>query len=140
MDTVAHHLTYKLVRSHTRSVILQTMSPVNISFIHSELVDREEVARVCATTLPVRKSKYSYLAEKAVSEFQQRWQEEVAFTYCGGSSPQGPVTAFFPPESKQDRVEVFTKLIEYFFAHDVQLLLIRLLSLLFPTVSIAFSY
>ncbi|BCS01114.1 bifunctional terpene synthase/polyprenyl synthetase family protein [Aspergillus luchuensis] len=110
------------------------MSPVNISFIHSELVDREEVARVCATTLPVRKSKYSYLAEKAVSEFQQRWQEEVAFTYCGGSSPQGPVTAFFPPESKQDRVEVFTKLIEYFFAHDVQLLLIRLLSLLFPTI------
>ncbi|RAH57216.1 terpenoid synthase [Aspergillus piperis CBS 112811] len=94
------------------------MSPVDISFMHSELVDREEVARVCATTLPVRKSKYSYLAEKAVSEFQQRWQEEVAFTYCGGSSPQGPVTAFFPPECKQDRVEVFTKLIEYFFAHD----------------------
>ncbi|PWY66887.1 terpenoid synthase [Aspergillus eucalypticola CBS 122712] len=108
------------------------MAPVDISFIHSELVDREEVARVCATTLPVRKSKYSHLAEKAVSEFQQRWQEEIGFTYCGGRSPKGPVTAFFPPESKQDRVEVFTKLIEYFFAHDGQLLLIRLLSLLFP--------
>ncbi|SPB50400.1 unnamed protein product [Aspergillus niger] len=94
------------------------MSPVDIPFIHSELVDSEEVARVCATTLPVRKSKYSHLAEKAVSDFQQQWQQEVRFAYCGGSSPQGPVTAFFPPESKPDRVEVFTKLIEYFFAHD----------------------
>lgn len=94
------------------------MSPVDIPFIHSELVDSEEVARVCATTLSVRKSKYSHLAEKAVSDFQQQWQQEVRFAYCGGSSPQGPVTAFFPPESKPDRVEVFTKLIEYFFAHD----------------------
>ncbi|GCB23687.1 fusicoccadiene synthase [Aspergillus awamori] len=70
------------------------MSPVDISFIHSELVDSEEVARVCATTLPVRKSRYSHLAEKAVSEFQQQWQEEVGFAYCGATSPQGPVTVF----------------------------------------------
>ncbi|RAK86425.1 terpenoid synthase [Aspergillus costaricaensis CBS 115574] len=83
------------------------MSPVDISFIHSELVDREEVARVCATTLPVRKSKYSPLVEKAVG-----------FAYCGATSPQGPVTVFFPPETKQDRVEIFAKLIEYFFAYD----------------------
>ncbi|GLA39371.1 geranylgeranyl pyrophosphate synthase [Aspergillus niger] len=94
------------------------MSPVDISFIHSELVDSEEVARVCATTLPVRKSRYSHLAEKAVSEFQQQWQEEVGFAYCGATSPQGPVTVFFPPETKQDRVEIFAKLIEYFFAYD----------------------
>ncbi|RDH39691.1 isoprenoid synthase domain-containing protein [Aspergillus welwitschiae] len=94
------------------------MSPVDIPFIHSELVDSEEVARVCATTLPVRKSRYSHLAEKAVSEFQQQWQEEVGFAYCGATSPQGPVTVFFPPETKQDRVEIFAKLIEYFFAYD----------------------
>ncbi|GLA05522.1 geranylgeranyl pyrophosphate synthase [Aspergillus niger] len=94
------------------------MSPVNISFIHSELVDSEEVARACATTLPVRKSRYSHLAEKAVFEFQQQWQDEVGFAYCGATSPQGPVTVFFPPETKQDRVEIFAKLIEYFFAYD----------------------
>ncbi|GKZ79838.1 geranylgeranyl pyrophosphate synthase [Aspergillus niger] len=97
------------------------MSPVDIPFVHSELVNSEEVARVCATTLPVRKSRYSHLAEKAVFEFQQQWQEEVGFAYCGATSPQGPVTVFFPPETKQDRVEVFAKLIEYFFAYDGQI-------------------
>ncbi|GKZ31435.1 geranylgeranyl pyrophosphate synthase [Aspergillus brasiliensis] len=94
------------------------MSPVDITYIHSELVDSDEVARVCATTLPVRKSKYSHIAENAVVEFQKQWQEQVGFAYCGGSSPQGPITAFFPPESKPDRVEIFTKLIEYYFAYD----------------------
>ncbi|OJJ71071.1 hypothetical protein ASPBRDRAFT_75713 [Aspergillus brasiliensis CBS 101740] len=94
------------------------MLPVDITYIHSELVDREEVARVCATTLPVRKSKYRHVAEKAVAEFQKQWQEEVGFAYCGATSPQGPVTVFFPPETKPDRVEVFAKLIEYFFAYD----------------------
>ncbi|PYH28577.1 bifunctional terpene synthase/polyprenyl synthetase family protein [Aspergillus neoniger CBS 115656] len=91
---------------------------VDTQFIHSELADSEEVARVCATTLPVRKSKHSHLVEKAVFEFQRQWQEEVGFAYCGATSPQGPVTVFFPPETKQDRVEIFAQLIEYFFAYD----------------------
>ena len=94
------------------------MASGDISFEHSELVDSEEVARVCATSLPVRRSKYADVAEKALVEFHQQWQAEVSFAFHGGSSPKGPVTAFFPPEVKPDRVEVFTKLIEYFCAHD----------------------
>ncbi|PWY80802.1 terpenoid synthase [Aspergillus sclerotioniger CBS 115572] len=92
---------------------------MDILFEHSELVDSEEVARVCATSLPVRRSKYADVAESALVEFHRQWQTEVGLAFHGGSSPKGPVTAFFPPEVKPDRVEIFTKLIEYFCAHDV---------------------
>ncbi|PYI02735.1 hypothetical protein BO78DRAFT_453302 [Aspergillus sclerotiicarbonarius CBS 121057] len=87
-------------------------------FVHSDLVDREEVARVCATSLPVRVSKHRNVAERALADFHQQWEAEVGFIFQGGRSPLGPITAFFPPEAKPDRVEIFTRLIEYFFAHD----------------------
>ncbi|RAL02574.1 bifunctional terpene synthase/polyprenyl synthetase family protein [Aspergillus ibericus CBS 121593] len=94
------------------------MASGDIKFVHSDLVDREEVARVCATTLPVRISKYKDVAEKALIVFHRQWEAEVGFAFHGGSSPKGHVSAFFPPEIKPDRVEAFTWLLEYFCAHD----------------------
>ncbi|KAL2844053.1 terpenoid synthase [Aspergillus pseudodeflectus] len=85
------------------------MSLNNIPLVHSEIVDSEEVARVCATK------------STSLAEFHQKWEAEVAFSYYGGSAPKGAVTAFFAPECKPDRLEVFTKLVEYFFAHDDEL-------------------
>ncbi|KAL4806051.1 terpenoid synthase [Aspergillus unguis] len=94
------------------------MSLNGIKLVHSDLVDSTEVASLCGTTLPVCRSKYSHVANKALQCFHQKWEAEVGFPFYGGSSPKGAATAFFPPECKPERVEVFTNLMEYFCAHD----------------------
>ncbi|PWY84421.1 terpenoid synthase [Aspergillus eucalypticola CBS 122712] len=89
-----------------------------MDFVHSHLVEPEEVSKVCATGLPVRRSRYKNLSDEALADFHQKWEEAVGYSFYGGSSHSGSIALFFPPECKPDRIKPYTRLIEYFFARD----------------------
>jgi hypothetical protein len=85
-------------------------------FLYSDLVDPEEVAKICSTRLMVRKSRHWEICDRAREQLLKEWEAAGGFRFPGGGSTCGHLMAL--GLCKPERLAVLTRYSEFYFAVD----------------------
>ncbi|KAF9890100.1 hypothetical protein FE257_006261 [Aspergillus nanangensis] len=94
------------------------MAPGDSEHPTSDLIDPAIVAQSCATTFPVRLSKYSHLTDTASDEFREKWKQTIGFGFDGSQGPSGNWIALAYPDCRPEESVAAIRMNDFLFAYD----------------------